>query len=156
MSILNEALTTDSLSPDVLRTFIGGKLTKQQLNASTLMYKFTDAPLVQSSGRVSPWWSSVEPIAPGDTGLAGLIERAKALSVLPADFARARSAVTKQWNSMSNLLVVRLQIPAYGFVGRCSSQQLDNESPALKNVVFIGGAWQIFLPNLATHHVVRL
>ncbi len=156
MPILNETLTVESLSVDVQRTFIGAQITKKQLSSGILLYKFTDRPLVTPSGGVSPWWSAVEPIVPGDTGLAELLERANRLGVMPATFARARSAVTKQWNSMENLLIIRLQVAAFGFVGRCSSQRIDNESPHLQNVVFIGGAWQVYLPNLEQQHVVRV
>ncbi len=118
---------------------------KKPLAAGALLYKFTDRPLVQSTGRISPWWSSVEPIASGDTGLAGLLERAEG-RVSREEFARARSAVTQQWNSMSGLMIIRLLVPAYGFVGRCAAQLVDEQSVYMRNVVFIGGACKSICP----------
>lgn len=148
MSILNESILIADIDSGVRAAFIGGRLIRRFVPAGTELYKFTDRTISLSSESISPWWSAVEPIAPGDTGLQRLAERSQRLNVLPKDFARARSAVTKQWNSMSQLVLVRLTVPAYSFVGPCSAQNIDNESPHLRNVVYIGGAWQIYLPNL--------
>ncbi len=132
--------------PEVKQTFIGGVVLRNLWLLALCCNKFTDRPLVQSTGRISPWWSSVEPIASGDTGLAGLLERAERLGVSREEFARARSAVTQQWNSMSGLMIIRLLVPAYGFVGRCAAQLVDEQSVYMRNVVFIGGAWQSICP----------
>ncbi len=156
MSIVNEEIAPESLSAEVRQTFIGGRVTKELLRSRTQLYKFTDRPLVQSTGTISPWWSSVNPIASGDPGLSGILERAERLGVSREAFARARSAVTQQWNSMSGLTIIQLLVPAYGFVGRCSSQLVDNESSHMQNVVFIGGAWQVYLPNLAIQHIIKV
>ena len=155
MTILNESLSIESLPPNVRATFIGGRVSKLLLHSGAKLYKFTDRALIQETGHISPCWSAVEPIAPGDTGLSGLMERAGNLNVLPAEFARARSAITKQWNSMSGLMVVGLQVPAYVFFGRCSAQQIDHSSKAFSNVVYIGGAWQVYVPNLDPSHLIR-
>ncbi len=57
---------------------------------------------------------------------------------------------------MSGLMIIRLLVPAYGFVGRCAAQLVDEQSVYMRNVVFIGGAWQVYLPSLETQHVIRV
>lgn len=104
------------------------------------------------NGKATPWWSSVVPINPADTGLDVLLERAARLKTSAASFARARNAVTQQWNSMSGLLVAETMTPVYAFVGRVAHQPYD-ERPEFSNVVFIGGAIQLWIPNLTASHV---
>ena len=87
MSILNESLSTAELDAGVKRALTGGRLLRKLLPAGTELYKRTDRTISLSSDRISPWWSSVEPIAPGDTDLAELSVRAERLNVQPKDFA---------------------------------------------------------------------
>jgi hypothetical protein len=148
MPILNEGVSFDSLPADNRQAF-NGKGIPRLFPAGWQLYKFTKHPL---SSLMSPWWSSVEPLDTGDPGLKVSLERAARLAVTPQQLARVRSAVTQQWNSMDNLLRIKLTRPVYGFVGRCSSQRVDQDvSP---KVVFIGGAWQVFIPGLARADVM--
>jgi hypothetical protein len=142
MATLNEGLTIDQLPAGDRGAFRGGARPRL-FPAGWRFYKFTRHPLAVP---VSPWWSSVDPLDAGDPGLAGVIERATRLGVPTERFARVRSAVTQQWNPMDNLIRIRLTAPVYGVVGRCAAQRVDETLPA--NVVFIGGAWQAFIPNL--------
>jgi hypothetical protein len=87
-----------------------------------------------------------------DAGLAALLERGVGLGVGAAEFARARSAVTRQWNSMSGLLIARLVQPVYGFIGRCAAQPIDDAVGP--KVVWIAGAWQAYVPNLTPRRIV--
>ena len=57
-----------------------------------------------------------------------------------------------QWNSMKYLVIARLRRPTVGFVGRCSSQLYDL-SPEYHKVSWIGGAWQVYLPDLTASDV---
>ena len=150
MGILNENVTVSQLSAADRACFIG-TITPHLFPKGWELYKFTEYPLTGTS--VSPWWSSVRPAAASDPGLAGTLERAKRLKVDPQRFARVRSAVTKQWNGMDRLQTVRLMVPVYGFVGRCSAQRIDKS--LAENVVFIGGAWQVFIPGLARTDVME-
>jgi hypothetical protein len=68
------------------------------------------------------------------------------LNVTCEQFVRARSAVTKQWNKMDGLLKVRLNLDAYGYFGRNAAMLLDNDLGT--KVVFIGGAYQVYIPKL--------
>lgn len=151
--MLNQDIDFMTLDADARNAFLGVP-EKKLLAAGTQLYKFTEHSLYKADGTVTPWWSTVEPIDPTDTGLAVLLERSAALGVSPNEFARARSAVTQQWNSMTGLIIARLNVPAYGMAGRCSSQLYDN-SPAFQNVRFIGGAWQVYIPNLTRDEVAE-
>jgi hypothetical protein len=150
--MLNEDLQLTALPADVRRAFVG-KIQRQPLPAGHELYKFTHHPLFKPDGTVTPWWSSVEPLTPEDPGLEGTLKRAADLGVAAAEFVRARTAVTRQWNRMSGLLVVRLLVTVVGFAGRCANQQMD-DAPEFANVVFIGGAWQLYIPNLTQREIV--
>src|SRR3989304_4523269 len=108
MGVLNSEMVWESVGADVRRAFIGGRACKRMLPTAFQLYKFSQYPLLGASGKITPWWSSVEPLGDGDPGLAEPLERAERLGVAPAEFARARSAVVKQWNSMSGLIVAQL------------------------------------------------
>lgn len=149
---LNEKLRFADIPADHQAAFLKNKAEKRRFEPGTLLYKFTGRPLVDERGRVSPWWSGVRPLNKDDPGRDGAIERSARLGVAPRNFARARSAVTFQWNTLRGLIEVRLKKRAWGFVGRCSSQRYD-ERPEFSNVVWIGGAWQIYLPNLTEAEV---
>lgn len=154
MPFLNEDLAIDSIPPDHRAAFIGGRATRRLVPVGTKLYKFTAGPLVGPVGRVSPWWSSVDPLEAGDPGLAGTLERARRLAARPDDYARARAAVTRQWNALDGLLEVLLLESVYGFAGRCSAQRVD--ATAAPNVVYIGGAYQLYIPNLTARQVMPI
>src|SRR5439155_85949 len=101
-SMLNEGISLGSVSADVRAAFTGGA-EPQLISKDWKLYKYTQYPLFGSRG-VTPWWSSVEPIGPGDPGFAGSLERAHRLGADPARFARARASVTEEWNDMDTLL----------------------------------------------------
>lgn len=155
MSTMNSDINFSDVGADVRRAFLGGRAVKRPFPAGYQLYKFTQYPLLGSDGRVSPWWSSVEPLGGNDPGLAETLKRAERLGVHAAEFARARSAVVKQWNSMTGLLIAQLTAPVFGFVGTVAHQPID-ESPVFRNVVFIGGAKQIWLPNLTAAQIHKV
>jgi len=154
--MLNNSLSFHDLSDGERGAFIG-VAEKRMLPVGFSLYKFTGNSPFRTSyqGAVTPWWSSVEPLDPSDPGLVGTLARAQRLNCTPADLARARAAVTLEWNTMTGLERVRLLIPVFAFVGRCRHQLRSNErdpeqgAPIHPNVVFIGGAWQVFIPNLS-------
>ncbi len=151
--MLNEGLEAAALPSEVRRAFLGNAQ-KRRFPAGHRLFKFTHHPLFKPDGSATPWWSSVEPVCGTDPGLDGTLARAANLGVPAATYVRARAAVTRQWNQMSGLLVVRLLAPVVGFVGRCASQRFD-DSPQFASVVWIGGAWQLYIPNL-TRGVIAL
>ena len=151
MAVLNSELVFSDASADVRTAFSGGKATKRLFNGGHQFFKFTK--YVQLTGSISPWWSSVEPINDSDMGLEGLMKRAGRLGVTANSLARARNSVTKEWNSMTDLLIVRLRVSAFGFVGRVAAQPVTERS---KKVVFIGGALQVWIPDLTLTHITKV
>lgn len=152
--ILNDTIRFEMAPQKVGKAFRRQQATKKSLQLGHELYKFTAYPLFRPDASVTPFWFSVSPIAPGDTGLAGLQQRSVVLSSEGSVTARARGAVTRQWNPMTGLLGARLVAPAYGFIGQCSGQPID-EAPWLSNVFFIGGAWQLWIPNLTAQTITQ-
>lgn len=148
---LNQELDFATLESKIRMTFAGNVAHKTLLKAGHELYKFTQQPLIGDHG-VTPWWSSVEPLSSDDTGLAVLLERSSNLGVTASQFSRACNAVTRQWNSMSGLLVTVIQIPVYAFVGRVAHQRFD-EGADYRNVFLIGGATQLWIPNLTPAYI---
>jgi hypothetical protein len=128
------------------------------------LYKLTENPLVDDKQRITPWWSlaNTTKVRLDDgrcivvEGRAAILARSKGLATTEEAFTRSRSAVTQQWNSMSGVLRVRLNVDAYGWFGRCAAQMkskpehADNaeESKEAAKVVWIGGAYQVYIPCL--------
>jgi hypothetical protein len=133
------------------------------IKAGTELYKLTEFGLIVN-GRISPWWNIVEPtnvqLADGRCflvpGWESSRSAAKSLGVSDEQFGRARSAVTRQWNAMSAVLRVRLNVEAYGWFGRNSGMPLDAEAAEPNKVVLIGGAYQIYVPCLTAPMLTRL
>ena len=157
---LNYDLTFDQATlgkPDVRRAFIGGKPeTTEKLIAGTKLYKWTQYPLAGAQG-ITPWWSFVEArtLANGRK-VEGLQESqiyAERLSTPHGRYARTRSAVTKQWNLMTRPLVVQLLKDVWGFIGKASGQLEDQQ---VSNVYLIGGAYQVWIPNLTIAYVRQI
>ena len=149
--ILNQSAAFDELPHNIQRCFARrGDL--HFFPVGTELYKFTDRAL--GLGIITPWWSSARPLDSKDPGIDGVFQRAKEMGITPARFARVRSAVTAQWNDMSQFQRIRLTRAIYGFVGVCSNQRIDQHAPA--NVVFIGGAWQVYIPGLRRSNVTLI
>jgi hypothetical protein len=152
--ILNNTIRFEMAPENVRKAFRRQQATKKLLHSGHGLYKFTAYPLFRPDGSVTPFWFSVIPITPGDTGLAGLQQRSVVLTSEESTTARARGAVTRQWNPMTGLLRARLLAPVYGFIGQCSGQPID-EAPWLSNIFFIGGAWQLWIPNLGAQTIAE-
>lgn len=150
MAVLNESSNLDA---DASETFIGGRAEKVLLFEARALYKFSSFPMTRANGEITPWWSSVLPLGPGDDGLQGLLARSVRAQLNPKDMAQARAAVSKDWNGLANLLRASLLLPVWCWVGRCASQPIDNTRADLANVRFIGGAWQVYIPNLTKRHI---
>jgi hypothetical protein len=118
--ILNEDLRFDAVDASVKRAFLRPP-EKLLLSARTHLYKWTDGPLDQG-GRVSPWWSFVEttqlPSGVVADGFRVSEERARRIGRTHRELARARAAISGEFkNRLSNLLVIELAVPVWGFAG---------------------------------------
>jgi hypothetical protein len=82
----------------------------------------------------------------------------RALGKSHHEFARARAAVSGQFrNTMKNLLVIRLNTQIWGFAGQASSQrEFVDDQTDLQHVYLIGGAHQVWVPNLTPTPVTAL
>jgi hypothetical protein len=140
---------------EMARCFLG-EPRRELLPFAYQLYRFNSGAF-DPKGRITAWWSSVRGVAPGD-GLDALRERAAGLrrhgsgfaSAFDAEagLARASVAVSLPWNDMSTIVRARLNREAFAWVGRARSQLYDDGRADLGNVRFIGGGWQIYLPNL--------
>ncbi len=166
--------------PDELnRGKLFGELTKEQqdsfrrspmpelirLNSSTRLYKWTEYPLVGSEGRITEYWSPWEGFewnrltVPGFTELRLRYRNHGGEVGAPRDFARARQAVTVQWNDMDALLHVELVEPVWRFIGICAGQRVfkdKNRPEHQSNIFFIGGDFQLCIPNLSIQQIRKL
>jgi hypothetical protein len=82
-------------------------------------------------------------------------ERAARLGRSHRNFARARAAISDQFgNTMANLLLIEINQPVWGFAGQASGQpEFAAERPNLGHVFLIGGAHQVWVPNLTPQSV---
>jgi hypothetical protein len=58
---------------------------------------------------------------------------------------------------MTDLLMIQLNEPVWGFAGQASGQrEFADEQRELQNVLLIGGAFQVWVPNLEPRHVTAV
>jgi hypothetical protein len=150
--ILNQDVDFADAAQEVKTAFLRHP-EKMRLNAGTHLYKFTDRPLVP--GRpVTPWWFPVEqvrlPSGAIAEGFRTSEERARRIHRSHREYARARAAISERFgNSMTNLLIVALKVPVWGFAGIAGGQpQFPEEQVDAQNVILIGGAHQLWIPGL--------
>jgi hypothetical protein len=77
----------------------------------------------------------------------------------PQEAARALGAITEQWNEMSSILKAQFLKPVWGFVGKTAWQRKFNDSrhPTQEdNIYFIGGTYQVVIPNLTTAWIKKV
>ena len=153
--MLNENLEFATAPQDVKDAFIG-KVDKLPMNAGTKFFKRTGFPLVGPKG-ITAWWSFVEttklPSGIVADGLRQSEELAHRVGASHRDYQRVRAAVSERFgNSMRHLLIAELSVGVWGFAGKASGQKEFND-PELRNVYLIGGAVQVWIPNLTISHI---
>jgi hypothetical protein len=158
--ILNEDLRFVDLDATVKLAFRGVP-DRISLTPNVQLYKWTSHPLVHGT-RITPWWSFVQttrlPSGMVAEGFRIAEERAARLGKSHREFTRARAAVSGQFgNTMSNLLVIRLNVQVWGFAGQASGQrEFADEERELRDVYLIGGGHQVWIPNLTPRHVTPI
>jgi hypothetical protein len=158
--VVNEELRFRDVDLSVKRAFLGVP-DKILLLPAVQLYKWTSHPMV-NGGRITPWWSFVKTTRlPGGMvadGFRTSEERAVRLGRSHREFARARAAVSGQFrNTMKTLLVIQLNTEIWGFAGKASGQrEFAEDQTDLQNVYLIGGAHQVWVPNLMPKHVTAL
>jgi hypothetical protein len=138
-----------------------------KFEAGDCVYKWSDSGTLMTpdTGRISEYWF------PWDSGKIGPYEvegfkefrmrhRNRGGSVgRPQQAARSLGAVTEQWSGMSSILKAQFLKPVWGFVGKTAGQRKFNDPnhPAEQdNIYFIGGAYQIVIPNLSANYIKKM
>jgi hypothetical protein len=161
---LNETLRLEDADETVKRAFRGVPA-KMLLEPRVRLFKWTNSTRIDPP-RITPWWSFVDTIRLPDgttaEGFRTAEERAARLRKSHREFARARVAVSNQFgNKMTDLVMIMMLLPAWGFAGHASGQpefaknQIE-EQPDLRHVNLIGGAPQVWVPNLTRSHFTTI
>jgi hypothetical protein len=149
---LNHDLEVDRVEPATRRAFLG-RPEKMLLKPGVGLYRWSRRPIT-NAGPVSPWWSFVEstrlPSGALAEGFRVSHERAQRIGSTHRDFAQRRAAISQEFgNTMTNLLFRRLITDAWCLAGQASGQpEFARDRRDLQNVFLIGGAWQVWIPNL--------
>lgn len=121
----------------------------------TKLYKWSSS--IMGKQGVSPWWLFLEArILPNGLRCDGWKEKqeyARRLSVHERDYHRVRAGVTKQWNVMRDLIAIRLEKPAWAYVGKAAGQLQDDTVP---NVYLIAGDYQLWIPGLQPLDITQI
>ncbi len=174
MAILNETLAFSQQPAGVQAAFTGKSARRILLPAQAELYKFTGYGVLphRAGSNYSPWWASVQPISgSSDAGLDGHIAAATRSGQSMLAYARETFAVMLGWNSlgitqlaMAKIVRIKLRQPVYGFGGICQRMRetvpskrvvgtlSPNQSP-LNPPIFMGGAYQLYIPNLTAAYV---
>ena len=158
--ILNEQLRFDDADAAVKRAFLRSP-ERVCLRPPDQLYKWTSRPLT-NGGRISPWWSFVRtrrlPNGTLAEGFRVSEERAKRLGKTHRDFTRARAAISGEFeNRMTDLLLIELTQPVWAFAGTASGQrEFSQKEIEVQHVYFIGGAHQVWVPNLTVQHLRQI
>jgi len=154
---LNDNLDPDRIDATVRRAFLR-RPEKLLLRSSKRLYRWSNRPLLGANG-IAPWWSFVDsmrlPSGMIVDGFRVSEERAQRIGRTHRDFARARAAISGEFgNTMTNLFVVQLTKDVWGLAGQASGQpEFAKERTDLQNVFLIGGAHQVWVPNLTATDV---
>lgn len=168
---LNSALSFQALSETQRSSFLPTPVPLLvRFERGDCVYKWTSYDLIRisrSTGKeeVSEYWCPWETIEVGSLRVPGFREvRIRYRNVdgsvgRPQEFARARNAVTHQWNEMTSVLKAKFRKPVWGFVGRTAPQRFyeDRKNPdLLANVSWIGGDFQLCIPNLTPEWIEKV
>ena len=149
---LNESLDPDRIDGTVRRAFLR-RPEKVLLKSPKRLYRWSNRPLFEED-RISPWWSFVDSMTlPSGMVVDGFRvseERAQRINRTHREFARTRAAISGEFrNTMTNLIVVQLTKDVWGLAGQASGQpEFAKEQVDLQHVFLIGGAYQVWIPNL--------
>jgi hypothetical protein len=157
---LNESLDPDRIDAMVRRAFLR-RPEKVLLKSSRRLYRWSNRPLLGANG-IAPWWSFVDsmrlPSGMVVDGFRVSEERAQRIGRTHREFARARVAISGEFrNTMTNLIVVQLTKDVWALAGQASGQpEFAKERVDLQHVFLIGGAHQVWVPNLTRAEVHAL
>jgi len=157
---LNERLSFEHAELKVRRAFLRTP-ERIRLDPPTRLYRWTN-PSSFDGSHIATWWSFVEStrLTSGKVADGFLVseERAARIGRSHQKFARARVAISDQFgNTMAELLMVKVVQPVWGFAGQASGQREFADSDVeVRHVFLIGGAYQLWIPNLTLRHVIQI
>ena len=160
MAVLNESLSFERAELKVRRAFLRSP-EKIRLDPPARLYRWAN-PSSFDGLHIAAWWSFVEstPLPSGKVAEGFLVseERATRIGRSHQKFARARVAISDQFgNTMAELLMVKVVQPVWGFAGQASGQREFADSDVeVRHVFLIGGAYQLWIPNLTLRHVIQI
>ena len=160
MAILNESISFEHAELKVRRAFLRNP-EKIRVDPPTRLYRWTN-PSSFDNSHISPWWSFVEstPLPSGKVADGFLVseQRAARIGRSHQNFARARAAISDQFrNTMAELLMVKVMQSVWGFAGQASGQpEFADSDVEVRHVFLIGGAYQLWVPNLTLQHVTQI
>lgn len=174
MPVLNETLVFAHEPAGVQAAVVGKSARRTLLMSGMELYKFTGYDVVpnRAGSNYSPWWAAIVPL-PGtpDPGLDGHVAAAQAAGLSMLEYARETFAVMLGWNSLgipqsglAKVVRIRLTQPVYGFGGLCQRMRetinpkrvigkVNPRQSPMNPPTFMGGAYQLYIPNLTAAHV---
>ncbi|GAB4035593.1 hypothetical protein [Spirosoma jeollabukense] len=152
--VLNETLTFNQLEDSIRKSFNGLTAKHERIRTGMLLYKFTDYEVFNPSGRITPFWGTME-------DLVDLLAYSKKKGKTLLDCIRQRNAVLHNWNGLNSLVVVRISQDVFGFTGNIGPQTekgygKEGETYArhfTSPISLWGGASQVYLPGLQRQHI---
>ncbi len=125
------------------------------LPPATKLFKWTQA--ISNGKGISPWWQflQVQQLTNGVCipGIQELQTRAARLGGDDREFARSLSAVTDEWNAMTNAVAITLLNGAWGYIGKAAGQRKNEACP---DVFYIGGNYQVWIPGLRANDIAQI
>jgi hypothetical protein len=166
--ILNSKLRFTGMTMEEQRSFRMAPAPEHvELPKNTRLYKWTSYPLIRwetennvKRATITQYWSSKDglttptgKVVPTFEEMRKRYRNSNGGVGAPRDWARARSAVTNEWNPMDAILFVQLDQLVWGFVGIAASQNVQGNDGRSS---WIGGDWQIVIPGLTERHCHRI
>jgi hypothetical protein len=148
-----------NLKSEDRNAFLNQETTSMKLPAGTLLYRFSGIDVIPEKKKTSdtelkfitPWWSEAK-------GLYDFLEQAKSSNIPFQNYLRKRSAVKRSWNSLSCLIIAKLNVEKHVYSGTIAPQNEassysdkssgEYKKKYTKSVFFGGGGKQVFIPNL--------
>ena len=154
---LNQDLTFDQLPTSVRYSFNGLTAHHERVSAGMLLYKFTDWDVFSPTGRVSPFWGTMD-------DLVDVLYYSKKTGKTLLDCIRQRNAVLHNWNGLTSLVIIRTSQDVYGFTGNIGPQTEKGygkegktySRPFTSPIALWGGASQVYLPGLQREHIAEV
>jgi hypothetical protein len=145
MAILNETIHWAQFAANpALQKAFRGTPTKTLIPAGSVLARFITTESKKKGARgneiyLSPWWSEW-------STTVGEVHKWSSMGATAREVIRGRFAVTSEFSQeLDSLVLIVMKKPVYAWKGVARHQDDDN-----RKVTYLGGATQLFLPNLAS------